>query len=203
MQTLNTVFGTPAKDSILVPNLAIGLRNNCQGGLWTLGESPVGNELHCSILKFSKYFGDLGNTNNTLWGQIWIVAESGSSSDIPNNCIMVSYIKTRSLSDFNRIIVQLQSKEINPAFGVFCPKYIKHSKGLPDGTTANYFSLEWNWRERTQKDNSLEKLSACLEHSDKLIDYEGTARMQCLDYLSATEIQTLIFKNQKLLEPNF
>ncbi len=205
--TLDTVFGTPAVDSILVPDLAIGLRNNCQSGSWTLGDTPAGAKLHCSILKFSKFFGDLGSTTNELWGQLWIVAEPGSSEDIPLECLMVSYIKTRSLGSFNELIAKLKGKKdkkgekINPAKGVFHPNYIKHSKGLPDGSTATYYSLEWHWRDRGENDNSIEKLSACLDHD--FLDINGTKKMRCLDGLSASEVQSIISGNQPLLEPNF
>lgn len=194
------VFGEINQDAILVPEIAIGLRNNCQSGAWTLGDMPAGNKLHCSILKFSKFFGDLGATKNTLWGQIWLVAEFGSSEDIPDNCVLVTYIKNRSLTDFNRLIITFQSKGINPAMGVFCPKYIKHSKGLADGTTATYYSLEWHWRDRTPDDNSIEKLSDCL-HGDKFIDCQGTSKMKCLDGLPASEIQQIIAGQQPLLVP--
>ena len=66
MQGLDAVFGTLAIDSIIIPEFALGLRNNCQMGCWTLGDEPVGNKCEFSILKFSKLFGDLGNTTNTL-----------------------------------------------------------------------------------------------------------------------------------------
>ena len=200
MQALDQVFGTPAVDSIIIPDFALGLRNNCQMGCWTLGDDPVGNKCEFSILKFSKLFGDLGNTTNALWGQIWLVVESGSSEDIPDNVVLVSYIKTRSLGSFTQLIVRLQSKRINPATGVFCPKYIKHSKGLPDGSTANYYSLEWHWRERTDNDKPIQKLSDCLLHSDSFVDPTGTANMVCLDGLTATEIQSIISgKNTHIL----
>ena len=120
------------------------------------------------------------------------MVESGSSEDIPDNVVLVSYIKTRSLGSFNQLIVRLQSKGINPATGVFCPKYIKHSKGLPDGSTANYYSLEWHWRERTDGDNTLEKLSNCLLHASSFVDPTGTAKMKCLDGLTAPQIQAVI-----------
>ena len=192
MQAIDTVFGTPAIDSIIIPDFALGLRNNCQNGQWALGDDPVGNKCQFSILKFSKFFGDLGATTKTLWGQIWLVVESGSSEDIPDNVVFVTYIKTRSLGSFNQLIVKLQSKGINPATRVFCPKYIKHAKGLPDGSTANYYSLEWHWRERTDEDNTIEKLSDCLLHADSFVDPTGTANMICLDGLGAGEIQAII-----------
>ena len=192
MQAIETVFGTPAIDSIIIPDFALPLRNNCQNGQWALGDEPAGNKCSFSILKFSKFFGDLGHTTKTLWGQIWLVVESGSSEEIPDNVVLVSYIKTRSLGSFNQLIVRLQSKGINPATGVFCPKYIKHSKGLPDGSTANYYSLEWHWRERTDSDNPIQKLSDCLLHADSFVDPTGTANMKCLDGLTATEIQAVI-----------
>ena len=192
MQALDQVFGTPAVDSIIIPDFALNLRANCQRGCWTLGSEPAGDKCVLSILKFGKFFGDLGATTNTLWGQIWLVAENGSSDDIPDNVVLVSYIKTRSLGSFNQLIVRLQSKGINPATGVFCPKYINHTKGLPDGTTANYFSLEWHWRERTENDKPIQKLSDCLLHADSFVDPTGTANMQCLDGLTASEIQAII-----------
>lgn len=190
---LDQVFGTPAIDAIQVPDLLpIPIRNDCGGGYWKSGDKMLGDEFQFSIIKFSKFFGGLGNTTNTLWGQIWLVAESGSSEKITKNTVMVTYIKTRSLGDFNRLIVQLQSEGINPATGVFCPKFIRHSKGLPDGSTATYYSLEWEWRNRTDKDNPVEKLSNCLIHSDKFVDLIGTANMVCLDGLEAGEIQAII-----------
>lgn len=192
MQAIETVFGTPPIDSIIISDFALNLRANCQRGCWTLGDDPVGNKCEFSILKFSKLFGDLGATNKTLWGQIWLVVESGSCEDIPDNVVLVTYIKTRSLGSFNQLIVKLQSKGINPATGVFCPKYINHTKGLPDGSTANYYSLEWHWRERTDEDNTIGKLSDCLLHADSFVDPTGTANMVCLDGLKASEIQAIM-----------
>ncbi len=206
MTTTLNVFGEVSTDSILVPEMAINLRNNCQSGMWTLGDDPVGNKLYCSILKFSKFFGTLGATTNALWGQLWIVSEFGSSEDIPNNCVMCTYIKTRSLTSFNNLIVKLQARGVNPALGIFVPEFVRHSGQKPDASgelkAITYYSLEWRWVERSDAGHSIDKLSTCLDHVDRFVDPQGTAKMRCLDGLSASEVQAIISGNQPLLESN-
>ena len=71
-----SVFGVKPKGSILVPEIPIGARNNCQNGKWCVGDNEYGSKLSMTILKFSKFFGSLGQTSNTLWGQIWCAIRS-------------------------------------------------------------------------------------------------------------------------------
>lgn len=208
MKTTLNVFGEVAVDSILVPEMAINLRNNCQSGMWTLGDDPVGNKLCCSILKFSKFFGTLGATTDTLWGQVWMVVEQGSSEEIPSNCVMCTYIKTRSLTSFNNLIVKLQAGGVNPALGIFKPEFIRHSGQKPDASgevkAITYYSLDWKWVERYETGHSIEKLSVCLDHIDRFVDPQGTAKMRCLDGLAASEVQAIISgERQHLLDGNF
>ncbi|MDJ0554372.1 MAG: hypothetical protein QNJ68_08035, partial [Microcoleaceae cyanobacterium MO_207.B10] len=110
--TLN-IFGTKPQDAILVADNIPNLRCNCQEGQWKISDEALGNKLECSILKFSKYHGTLGQTTNTIWGQLFFVAEnSGSSSDIYRECLMVTYQKTRSLSSFLNLITKLQCQGV-------------------------------------------------------------------------------------------
>src|SRR4028119_953280 len=99
-----SVFGAKPPNALLVPEIPIAVRNNCQIGKWTIGDTEYGSKCSMTILKFSKFFGDLGKTSQSLWAQIWFVAESG---ELPKGVVMVTYIKTRSLNDFNRLVISV------------------------------------------------------------------------------------------------
>lgn len=176
--------------------MALGSRNNCQSGKWVIGDKEYGSKAEMLILKFSKFFGSLGQTDNTLWGQVWFVAESG---DLPRNTVMVTYIKGRSLRAFNRLVASVQSRGIEPAEGIFIPEFIKHSGQKPDENgllkPINYYSLEWEWKERQSDEewNLVEQAAAALEnHHNLMIDMEATSGMVCLDNLPAQEIAQLM-----------
>ncbi|ERT06374.1 hypothetical protein M595_3633 [Lyngbya aestuarii BL J] len=190
-----SVFGAKHKEAILVPEMPIAVRNNCQSGKWTIGDEEYGSKCSITILKFSKFFGSLGQTQNTLWGQIWFIAESG---DLPQGVVIVTYIKSRSLNDFNRLVASIQARGVEPATGIFVPEFIKHSGQKPDenGTLKpiNYYSLKWTWKERTNW-SVIEQAAAVLSSESNLsrmIDLEGTKSMVCLDNLSPHDIAYLI-----------
>lgn len=185
-----SVFGAKAADALLVPEIPIAVRNNCQSGQWTIGDTDYGSKCSMTILKFSKFYGTLGQTENALWGQIWFVAESG---ELPKGVVMVTYLKTRSLNDFNRLVTDVQSRGVEPATGVFIPEFTKHSGSKPDDSgivkPINYYSLKWSWAER--KDWAvIDQAAAVLSdasNQSRMIDWDGTSAMQCLDNLSSQE----------------
>ena len=190
-----TVFGSKPSDAILVPEMPLNVRNNCQSGRWTIGDEEYDSKISMTILKFSKFFGTLGQTSNAIWGQVWFVAESGN---LPQGVVMVTYIKSRSLSDFNRLVTSIQARGIEPATGIFEPNFIKHSGQKPDENGVlkpiNYYSLKWNWQER-KDDSELEKYAAVVAEKSnlsRLIDIESTRQMVCLDNLAPDKIWALI-----------
>ncbi|NEP39468.1 MAG: hypothetical protein F6K25_31755 [Okeania sp. SIO2G4] len=189
------VFGAKPKQALLVPEIPIAVRNNCQSGQWVIGDTDYGSKISMTIIKFSKFFGNLGQTINTLWGQIWFIAESG---ELPHGVLMVTYIKGRSLNDFNRLIASVQSQGVEPATGIFLPEFIKHSGQKPDENGVvkpiNYYSLKWRWQERTDW-SIIQQAAAVLSDENNLsrmIDLEGTIKMVCLDNLSAEETASLM-----------
>ncbi|MEB3882394.1 hypothetical protein [Lyngbya sp. CCY1209] len=195
-----TVFGAKQKEEILVPEMPIAVRNNCQSGKWAIGDEEYGSKCSMTIIKFSKFFGNLGQTQNTLWGQIWFVAESG---ELPQGVVMVTYIKSRTLSDFNRLVASVQARGVEPATGIFVPEFVRHSGQKPDETGVlkpiNYYSLKWSWVERTDW-TMLEQAAAILADSSNLsrmIDLEGTRQMICLDNLSPHEVACLMAAHSK------
>jgi len=194
-----SVFGSASDEEILVPDLPLNIRNNCQSGKWTIGDMEYGSKVSMTVLKFSKFFGSLGQTSNTIWGQVWFVAESG---ELPQNVVMVTYIKSRSLRDFNRLVASVQCRGVEPAEGIFIPEFTKHSGQKPDETGVfkpiNYYSLKWNWVERSDW-QMVEKAATLLAepaNQSRLIDLESTANMICLDNIPPHEIAKLMMAYQ-------
>ena len=189
------VFGAKPKDAILVPEIPIAVRNNCQSGQWTIGDTDYGSKCSMTILKFSKFFGTLGQTSNAIWGQIWFVAESG---DLPKGVVMVTYLKSRGLNDFNRLVTSVQARGVEPATGIFIPEFTKHSGQKPDESGVvkpiNYYSLRWTWQERTDWAVIDQAAAVLAEPSNlsRMVDLEGTRQMTCLDNLSSEEISYLM-----------
>jgi hypothetical protein len=195
MKAKISVFGTKPENAIVVPELPISVKNNCQTGKWTIGDEEYGSKLAMTILKFSKFFGSLGQTKHTLWGQIWFVAEGG---EVPHDVVMVTYVKGRGLSDFNRLVASVQARGVEAAEGVFVPDFIKHSGQKPDENGVikpiNYYSLKWDWTERSDW-KMVEQAAIVLsdpQNLSRMIDLEGTREMVCLDNLAPADITCLM-----------
>lgn len=198
------VFGSKPKEALLIPDIPIQAKNNCQSGQWVIGDIDYGSKCSMTILKFSKFFGNLGQTANTLWGQLWFVAESG---ELPQGIVLVTYIKSRSLSDFNRLVSSIQARGIEPAMGIFVPEFQKHSGQKPDENGVvkpiNYYSLKWNWQERTDW-SALEQAAAVLSDEtnlSRMIDLEGTKKMVCLDNLTPDQTAKLMAVHADVTNP--
>ncbi|MBE9186435.1 hypothetical protein IQ270_17530, partial [Microcoleus sp. LEGE 07076] len=182
-------------NALLVPEIPIAVRNNCQSGQWAIGDTDYGSKCSITILKFAKFFGSLGQTSHTLWGQLWFVAETG---ELPQGVVMVTYIKNRSWNDFNRLVASVQSRGVEPATGIFIPEFVKHSGQKPDDSGVvkpiNYYSLKWSWMER--KDWAvIDQAAAVLSdpsNQSRMIDLEGTRAMICLDNLPAAQVASLM-----------
>jgi hypothetical protein len=187
-----SVFGSKPVDALLVPEIPIAVRNNCQIGKWMMGDTECGSKCSMTILKFSKFFGDLGKTSQTLWGQLWFVVETG---DLPKGTVMVTYIKTQSLRDFNRLVISVQSRGIEPATGTFIPTFTKYN-----GEKGVYYALTWEWEEK--KDLAIIQQAAAVlndpQMRSNLYDLEGTRDMVCLDHSSKEEVKALTQGHQAL-----
>ena len=111
---------------------------------------------------------------------------------------MVTYIKSRSLGDFNRLVASVQARGIEPAVGIFIPEFVEHSGQKPDENGVvqpiNYYSLKWQWKERTDW-STIEQAAVVLGDENNLsrtIDLEGTRQMVCLDNLPPSEVASLM-----------
>lgn len=181
-----TVFGTKPQNSIFLPQSPFAVRNDCSVGQWKIGDEDFrGNSLDISIIKASQFFGTLGKTKNTQWLQIWFIPAPGETK-LPANTACVTYLKSRSISQFSQKITELMASG-EPALGIFTGSFEKHS-----GELGTYYSVAWDWRERTTEPEKtqLEQIATFLESQPTLLDM-GTPLL-CIDGMSADEIQMLI-----------
>lgn len=189
-----SVFGAKPKDALFIPQMPIVVRNNCQTGQWVLGEKDCGSKVEMSILKFSRFYGDLGQTTNSEWGQVWFITDSG---DLPHGVVMCTYIKSRGLELFNTLIATISARGVEPATGIFVPEFVKASGQKADEKgvvkPVNYYYLNWGWKERTDW-SLIEQAAAALQDSSnvaRLTDLKSTQKMICLDGLSEETINSI------------
>lgn len=141
-----SIFGKIDKEIINHFTPPYSVRNDCQIGQWKVGEDNLlGNELEISIVAMKNYYGNLGKTKHSQWLQIWFIA-SPNEQKLPTNTVCVTYTKTRSLSQLGQKAIEVMEKE-DPGLGIFKTSFEKHA-----GDYGNYYSVKWNWRERTPEE---------------------------------------------------
>ena len=182
------VFGTRPKGAIWLGDQPYAVRNDCAAGQWKIGDDDFrGKSIEISIIKVARFFGNLGKAQNTFWLQVWFVP-APTCTTLPANTVCVTYLKTRSFSQFSAKITELLGEQ-DPAEGIFIGSFAKHSNDL-----GNYYSVSWNWRSRTSLEE-IEQLSAIadfLQGDPLLVDPVATRGMISTDGLSAAEITQLI-----------
>ena len=139
------------------------------------------------LSKLHDFFGSLGKAKDTFWLQVWFVP-APSCQSLPANTICITYLKTRSLSQFSQKIADLMA-DGEPAEGIFVGSFAKHSNDL-----GNYYSVQWDWRSRTTPEEveQLQQIVDFLQSDPLLVDSVATRGMIALEGLSASEITQLI-----------
>lgn len=189
-----SVFGQKPQDSIYLADLPYAVRWNCKSGGLFIGGYEEDNRrtktkepIDISIIKASKFFGNLGNTAAELWLQIFFVP-GPSVSTLPKNQVCVSYIKKQSINNLMACVSEaMESGE--PAAGIFTGSFQKQS-----GNNGVYYTVGFTWRQResAEEKKQLEMIEAFLAGNPALIDLSGTRDMVCIDELSGSEIQQLV-----------
>lgn len=79
-----SVFGTRPANSIYLPDIPYSVRLNCKdGGLFIGGfeaqhrKTNPDQKIDISIVKVSKFYGNLGKTENTFWIQLFFIPAPG------------------------------------------------------------------------------------------------------------------------------
>lgn len=186
---LDGIFGTKPQDAIFLPSQPFQVRFNCKAGQLAVSEDEfLGNSAEISVIKVARFFGDLGRTKNAEWLQVFYVAAPGSTA-IPANTVCCSYIKTRSLSQFQQVITRLLADGQNPAHGIFKVGFKHHSNGDRD-----YYSVSWDWRERSGEAEleQFDQIAAFMESRPTLMDSRIAAGMVCIDGMSQEELELLM-----------
>lgn len=186
---LDNVFGSKPKDAIFLPSAPFQVRFNCKSGQLAVSEDEfLGNSAEISVIKVARYFGDLGRTKNAEWLQVFYLGVPGCTA-LPPQTVCCSYIKTRSLSQFQQVITRLMASGQNPAHGIFKVGFKHHANGDRD-----YYSVTWDWRERSGDDelDQLDQIAAFMESSPVLADTRVAASMVCIDGMSQDEVEMLM-----------
>ena len=192
-----TVFGTRPKDSIFLPATPFAVRNDCAVANWKVGDDDMrGKTIEISIIKVAQYFGTLGKTKDAHWMQVWFVPAPGCDN-LPSNTVCVTYLKSRSISQFSQKITELMESG-EPALGIFTGSFEKHSNEY-----GVYYSVTWDWRERKTdaEKKQLEQIANFLNSQPQLVDL--STNLIPIDGMSPEEVELMIrsAKSEQLEQP--
>lgn len=198
-----SVFGTRPVDAICLPDVPYSVRLNCKdGGIFVGGNEDIhrksksNEKIDISIIKVSKFFGDLGKTENVLWVQLFFVpCPNVDPAILPQNTVCCSYIKKQSIARlFNK--VQEVMEHGDPGMGIFTLSFNKES-----GENGVYYTIDFDWRERKLEEEikQLDLIAGFMSaYGEQLIDIEGTRDMTCVDGYTAQQLQALTAQPQEL-----
>jgi hypothetical protein len=162
------------------------VRLDCKDGVLTLGEDEVlGKTAEISVLKLSRWFGDMGMTKGAEWLQLFYI---GAPNDkvLPKDVVCCSFIKTRSLGQLQRVVTTLLASGKNPAHGIFSLSFLDHVTGQ-----NRYKSVKFDFRDRTDDEmDQLGTISAFMTGKPRLVDIRPG--LQCIDAMSPEEIEFLV-----------
>jgi hypothetical protein len=186
MDALDNIFGIKPKGSIFLPSQPYAVRLDCKNGQFSLGEdNPLGKTGEISVLKVSRWFGDMGMTIGAEWLQIFYIGAPGCEI-LPRDTVCCSYIKTRSLSQFQQVVTKLLANGQNPAKGIFSVSFVDHVSGQ-----NRYKSVKFEYRDRTESEmDQLQAIGEFMTGNPRLVDVRPG--LQCLDSMSAEEVQFLL-----------
>lgn len=191
--TLDQIFGTKPKDSIFLPLQPYTVRFNCQSGQMAVSDTEfLGAEAEISIIKVARFFGTLGRTSNVEWLQLFYIPAPDCEA-LPQNTVCVSYLKTRSVSQFQQVVTRLLGEGTNPAEGIFKVGFQAHSNDY-----GSYYSVQFGWRKRkgSAEMRQLQMIADFVEGGPQLLDLNGTRRMVCIDGLDSAIAQRLMEQAQ-------
>lgn len=190
-----SVFGKKPVGSIYLGDLPYAVRWNCAGsggGLFIGGSEPDNRRtaakepVEISIIKASRYFGDLGQTKNEFWLQLWFVP-APSCKALPTNQVCVSYLKKQSVNNlFSTVAEAMDSGE--PAAGIFTAHFERQQ-----GALGVYYAIRFDWRERQGEAElqQLDQIEAFMASDPRLLDHSGTRGMVRIDNLTTEEVEQL------------
>jgi hypothetical protein len=175
--------------SIFTTEYPYQVRFNCKEGKLSIGtNNHLGDTAEFAILSAARWFGDMGMTIGTEWLQIFYVGAPNCHT-LPKDTVCCSYLKTRSLAQFQRTLTKVMASGENPAKGIFAASFADHVSG----SGHDYKSVEFEYRDRTEDEiDQLHALAEFMQGAPVLEDVRNQHSLQSLDGMSAMEVQWFI-----------
>ena len=162
---------------VIIPATPYRVRCNCAAmvGQFTIGSAEdgalKGREAELVIVKTIALHGDLGQTKNASWLQVWFIPVSGQ---LPKNLLMVTHIKSQSADNLGRLETEftIEGQDLNQS--IFKAEFVKKT-----GTYGEYWAIRWLHRlPQTDEERDLLEAAAILRDNLPLFDAETTRNMQ-------------------------
>jgi hypothetical protein len=184
------VFGRRPPGGIYNPASAFAVRNDCKSGFWKLGQTQRlnGQLMRMSIIRVVPFFGSLGETQDTIWLQVWFIAAPDCQVEIPADTVCITYIKKQSLDNLQMAVTRAMSDQ-DPGAGIFEARFVEKN-----GNQGTYYVLEWNWVERATESEmaQLTEIATFLENDPTLFDQSTLATLTSIQGFSNDQVTELV-----------
>ena len=202
---------TPKNEGLIIPEMAVFLKNDCKSGCWAVGETEYGSRLEFLVVSFnrrvSEYMG-----GRIPQGQIWLTPVTG---DVPKGIVYYTLIKNSksgrsgSLKNLGCQMAIAQSQGYDPRELVWAAKFVKKSAAIADENgviqNASWYVLDWSFRECTaEEEKILDNTVAIIqspEQMELLFDMDLEASSVCVDGMSQREILGLLNQTSSISLP--
>ena len=202
---------TPKNTGLVIPEMAVFLKNDCKSGCWTIGETEYGSKLEFLIIHFSRRVSEYMD-GRIAQGQIWLTPIAG---EIPDGIVYYTLIKNSrsgrsgSLKNFGCQVAIAQSQGYDPRELVWIPKFVKKSGAIEDENgvmqNASWYVLDWSWRPcKAEEEKILDNTVAIMQDSERmqmLFDMDLEATSVCVDGMNQKEILALLNHTSSIALP--
>lgn len=188
------------------PQFVVGepvpIRFNCKVGKVGIDRNPP----HLAEIEFSliapprRFFGFFGEPNNSAdpnkrtkyheWLQLFFAAAPGCDG-LPQNVVLVAYLKTFGKSAFSLLYQELLAQGIAPPRAVIKAGFTPAKNAAGDDFMAPVFS--WRLREGAAEQDQLRLIATALRDRPEFHDVRGTQFMVPIDGLPAGILEQLQF----------
>jgi hypothetical protein len=202
---------TPKNTGLVIPEMAVFLKNDCKAGCWVVGETEYGSKLEFLLVRFSRRVSEYMG-GRIAQGQIWLTPVSG---EVPKGIVYYTLIKNSksgrsgSLKNLGCQVAIAQSQGYDPRELVWCAKFVKKSAAITDenGTVQNasWYVLDWSFRVCTaEEEKVLDNTVAIIQDPNQmelLFDMDLEATSICVDGMNQKEILQLLNQTSSMALP--
>ena len=202
---------TPKNTGLVIPEMAVFLKNDCKAGCWAVGETEYGSKLEFLLVHFSRRVSEYMG-GRIAQGQIWLTPVTG---EVPKGIVYYTLIKNSksgrsgSLKNLGCQVAIAQSQGYDPRELVWCAKFVKKSAAIADenGTVQNasWYVLDWSFRECTaEEEKVLDNTVAIIQNPNQmelLFDMDLEATSICVDGMNQKEILRLLNQTSSMALP--